>query len=73
MPWLAVGNGAVLYRSRLQDLGIEVPPRESPLHRIDAAAICELSLHAPVSAPHTVLPDYLRRPDAEIALTGSAG
>ncbi len=73
VPWLAVGSGAVLYRSHLQDLGIEVPPEESPLHRIDGAAICELSLHAPVSAPHTVLPDYLRQPDAEIALTGSAG
>jgi tRNA threonylcarbamoyladenosine biosynthesis protein TsaB len=72
-PWLALGNGAVLYRSHLLDLGIEVPSADSPLHRIDGAAICELALDAPVCAPHTVLPDYLRRPDAEIALSGSAG
>jgi tRNA threonylcarbamoyladenosine biosynthesis protein TsaB len=71
-PWLAVGDGAILYRSHLEALDIEVPPDHSSLHRIDGAAICQLGLDATPSAPQTVLPDYLRRPDAEIALQGAA-
>jgi tRNA threonylcarbamoyladenosine biosynthesis protein TsaB len=67
-PWRAVGNGAVLYRAQCETLDIEVPPDESPLHRIDGSAICELALDAIPGAPYTVLPDYLRRPDAELAL-----
>ncbi len=67
-PWRAVGNGAVLYRAQCEALDIEIPPDESPLHRVDGAAICELALDAIPGEPHTVLPDYLRRPDAELAL-----
>ncbi len=70
--WLVVGDGAVRYRSHFEDLGVEVPPDDSLLHRISGAAICELALHAQPSTPGTVLPDYLRRPDAEIALQGAA-
>ncbi len=67
-PWRAIGNGAVLYRAQCEALSIEVPPDESPLHWIDGAAICELALDAIPGEPHTVLPDYLRPPDAELAL-----
>lgn len=72
-PLLAVGDGAIRYRSHFADLGVEVPPDDSALHRVSGAAICALALQAQPSAPEAVLPDYLRRPDAEIALQGAAG
>jgi tRNA threonylcarbamoyladenosine biosynthesis protein TsaB len=71
--WLAVGDGAVRYRSQLERPRMQVPPDSSPLHHIDAAAICELALTAPPADPASVLPDYLRRPDAELALQGAQG
>ncbi len=71
-PWLAVGDGATRYRLHLESLGVEVPPDSSPLHLVDGASICELALDALPSAPGSVLPDYLRRPDAELALEGAA-
>jgi tRNA threonylcarbamoyladenosine biosynthesis protein TsaB len=70
--WLALGNGAVLYRDALQTLGIKVPPEQSPLHRIDGAAICALGSIGVAQGIDTVLPDYRRRPDAELALDRSA-
>jgi tRNA threonylcarbamoyladenosine biosynthesis protein TsaB len=71
--WLALGDGAIRFRSHFEDLGVEVPADSSPSHRIDGASICELALDAEPSAPDAVLPNYLRRPDAEIALQGAAG
>jgi hypothetical protein len=50
-----------------------VPTDFSPLHRIDGAAICALALAATPAEPQAILPDYLRRPDAEIALQGATG
>jgi tRNA threonylcarbamoyladenosine biosynthesis protein TsaB len=70
--WLAIGDGAVRYRSHFEQQHIEVPPAASPLHRVDAAHICELALSATPSEPEVVLPDYLRRPDAELALEAVA-
>lgn len=70
--WLGVGDGAVLYRDALGALGVDVPPEESPLHRVSAEAICELAVSMPAQGADTVLPDYRRRPDAEIA-AGRAG
>lgn len=72
-PWLAIGDGAVRYRSHLEALKIELPPDTSSLHRLSGATVCELALHVEPSGPAAVLPDYLRRPDAEIALQGATG
>jgi tRNA threonylcarbamoyladenosine biosynthesis protein TsaB len=69
--WTAVGDGAVLYRDAFERLGVLVPGARSELHRIHARAICELGERAPASDA-AVVPDYRRRPDAEIALEGSA-
>lgn len=72
--WLAVGDGAVRFRSHFEDLEVEVPADTSPLHRIDGASICALAIDSEPNPPsEVVLPDYLRRPDAEIALQGAAG
>ncbi len=68
LAWRAVGDGAVRFRTELEAAGIAVPADDSPLHRVDAGVLCELALAAPHGAPEAVLPDYRRRPDAEIAL-----
>jgi tRNA threonylcarbamoyladenosine biosynthesis protein TsaB len=74
-PWLAVGDGAVRFRSCLDRLAVTVPPDSSSLHRVSAESVCELGLLAtPSPDVEAVLPDYGRRPDAEIALeAASAG
>jgi tRNA threonylcarbamoyladenosine biosynthesis protein TsaB len=81
--WIAVGDGAIRYRNAFERSGVSVPGDDSTLHRVDARAICELgsesailpSAGSPVG-PHagdtSVVPDYLRRPDAEVALQGAA-
>lgn len=71
--WLAVGDGAVRYASILRDLGVQVPDTDSPVHRIHGAAVCRLGALAPADDELRVLPDYGRRPDAEIALEQVAG
>jgi tRNA threonylcarbamoyladenosine biosynthesis protein TsaB len=64
---LAIGDGAIEWREVLERAGARVPPAESELHRVSAAAHCRLAEEAPTSAPGAVLPEYLRLPDAEIA------
>jgi len=71
--WLGLGDGAVRYRDQLERLGVEVPAEQSPLHLVSAAMICELGARAETT-PRSymeVLPDYLRRPDAELTLEGA--
>jgi tRNA threonylcarbamoyladenosine biosynthesis protein TsaB len=72
MEWVAVGNGAVLCRDALASLAIRVPADESPLHRVSGEAICALGASGLAQAIDTVLPDYRRRPDAELALEHAA-
>jgi tRNA threonylcarbamoyladenosine biosynthesis protein TsaB len=69
--WIAVGDGAVRFRDLLEPTGALVPDARSALHLIQARAICELGALASV-ADAGVVPDYRRRPDAEIALEGAA-
>ncbi len=63
--WLAVGDGAVRFRSDLHGAGCEVAPDRSPLHGVSGATICRLALEASdATARDLVIPDYLRPPDA---------
>jgi len=62
---LAFGDGALRFREQLEKGGVEVAPAASELHLLQAGAICRLAA-AGVAA--SALPDYLRAPDAEIAL-----
>jgi tRNA threonylcarbamoyladenosine biosynthesis protein TsaB len=63
--WLAVGDGAVRFRSDLEGAGCLVAPDRSPLHGVGAGPICRLALDAvQATAPDLVVPDYLRPPDA---------
>jgi len=66
--WLAVGDGALHFREQLERSGAEVAPDESPFHRIDGAAVCELGMSVSAPGPYeTVVPDYRRSPDAALA------
>jgi tRNA threonylcarbamoyladenosine biosynthesis protein TsaB len=68
--WQALGDGAILYREAFERAGAHVAEDRCELHRIQAQAICELGEQASASR-EPVLPDYRRRPDAEIALEGA--
>jgi tRNA threonylcarbamoyladenosine biosynthesis protein TsaB len=68
--WLALGDGAILYREAFERAGMRVAEDRCEHHRIQAQAICELGEQASASE-ESVLPDYRRRPDAEIALEGA--
>jgi tRNA threonylcarbamoyladenosine biosynthesis protein TsaB len=68
--WLALGDGAVRFHSELQDAGIATAPVDSVLHRVSAACICQLGVSGPVMSLQQIVPDYRRRPDAELALEG---
>lgn len=69
----AIGDGAVRYRAELEAAGAEVPPDDSPLHLVRAAAVCELGAAATAIPWEQAVPDYLRRPDAELALEAAGG
>jgi tRNA threonylcarbamoyladenosine biosynthesis protein TsaB len=69
--WSAVGDGAVRFRGDLEAAGIPTPPDCSPLHLISAIAVCELGARAASVGIAQVVPDYRRRPDAELALEGA--
>jgi tRNA threonylcarbamoyladenosine biosynthesis protein TsaB len=72
-PWQAIGDGAVRFRGHLDAVGVTVPPDSSPLHLVSAEAICDLGARGEAVASYEVIvPDYRRRPDAEIALESAA-
>jgi len=64
---LAIGDGAVEFRSILERSGALVPDDDSELHRVRAINHCRLAGSAPASAPDQIRPEYLRLPDAELA------
>ncbi len=64
--WLGVGDGAVRYRSELESGGIEVPPDDDPRHRVGGGPLVRLAAAATAVPVATLVPDYVRLPDAEI-------
>jgi hypothetical protein len=64
---VAVGDGALRYRTALERGGASVPADDDPAHLIAADAICALAVAAPAAAGAEVLPDYRREADAAIA------
>ncbi len=72
--WTAVGDGALRYRDAFEAIGVAVPAGDDPRHALRGGAICELAAErGSLGGPVDVLPDYRRRPDAEIALVAAAG
>jgi tRNA threonylcarbamoyladenosine biosynthesis protein TsaB len=68
--WLAVGDGVARFSGQLEAAGVCAPPDCSPLHLLSAGAICELGARAAPVSVQELVPDYRRRPDAELALEG---
>ncbi len=64
---LALGEGAVEFRSALERSGALVPDDDSDLHRVTAINHCVLAGRVPEGGPDEIRPEYLRLPDAEIA------
>ncbi|MGB2710451.1 MAG: hypothetical protein WBC33_02975, partial [Conexibacter sp.] len=52
----------------LEAAGAVVPAAGSPQHLVDAAPHCRIAATTEPAARDTVLPTYLRLPDAELAL-----
>lgn len=63
---LAVGDGAVRFREQLEPAGVLVPADDSPLHRVSAIALCRLARDAEPADRDTLIPEYVRAPDAEL-------
>jgi tRNA threonylcarbamoyladenosine biosynthesis protein TsaB len=63
-PWLAVGDGAVRFREALEASGATVPDDASPLHRVDAGALCRLAAEGLPVQRDGLVPHYVRAPDA---------
>lgn len=64
-PWLAVGDGAVRFRDRLELPHVAVAAEESGLHRVSAVAICRLARTADPIDRDALIPQYVRHPDAQ--------
>ena len=62
-PWLALGDGAVRFRDRLEPAA-EVPADASKLHGVSAVAVCRLAREARPVDRDALLPEYVRLPDA---------
>lgn len=65
--WIAVGEGVASARETLAAAGVNVPAVDSPLHRVDAVALCELATRVRAQPLEAVVPDYRRPADAELA------
>jgi tRNA threonylcarbamoyladenosine biosynthesis protein TsaB len=61
---LAVGDGAVRFRDSLEAAGALVPPDEDGVHRLRAEPVCRLGAEGRPTHRDSLLPDYLREPDA---------
>lgn len=63
----AVGDGAVKLREQLVAAGLFVPDVEDRRHVVSAAAIANLAREAQGLSPDSVIPNYIRPPDAKIS------
>jgi tRNA threonylcarbamoyladenosine biosynthesis protein TsaB len=61
----AAGDGSIRFREVLEAAGISVDPDESRSHLVRALHVCRLAEALPDVLPETVLPEYLRAPDAK--------
>ncbi len=64
-PVQAVGDGAVRFRTELEQAGVVVPADGSSVHRIGAGPLCRLGAVGEPAERDALLPDYRREPDAK--------
>jgi len=62
---LAVGDGSIRFRESLENAGISVAPADSRMHVVRGLYICRLGATANPAPPESVVPCYLRAPDAK--------
>ncbi len=62
---LAAGDGSVRFRQVLEEAGVPVAPDDSEAHVVRGLHVCRLGARVPDEPPETVLPNYLRDPDAK--------
>lgn len=61
----AAGDGSIRFRQALEAAGITVAPDEDGAHVVRGLNVCRLAQGVAAESPETVLPDYLRAPDAK--------
>jgi tRNA threonylcarbamoyladenosine biosynthesis protein TsaB len=62
---LAAGDGSIRFREALESAGIRVAPDDSRTHVVRALYICRLAAAVQPAPPESVVPCYLRAPDAK--------
>jgi tRNA threonylcarbamoyladenosine biosynthesis protein TsaB len=62
---LAAGDGSIRFREALEGAGIRVAPADSRLHVVRGLYICRLAATVEPAPPESVVPCYLRAPDAK--------
>jgi tRNA threonylcarbamoyladenosine biosynthesis protein TsaB len=61
---IAVGDGAIRFRSEIEAAGCLVPPGDDPRHQVCASVHCLIARHAPAVGRDDLVPNYVRAPDA---------
>jgi tRNA threonylcarbamoyladenosine biosynthesis protein TsaB len=62
---LAAGDGSIRFRELLEAAGIRVEPDGSASHVVSALQVCRLAAGIEAVPPESVIPEYLREPDAK--------
>jgi tRNA threonylcarbamoyladenosine biosynthesis protein TsaB len=62
---LAAGDGSIRFRQALESAGIRVAPGNARMHVVRSLYICRLATTVPPAPPESVVPCYLRAPDAK--------
>jgi tRNA threonylcarbamoyladenosine biosynthesis protein TsaB len=62
---LAAGDGSIRFREPLERAGIRVAPGHSRMHVVRGLYICRLAASVQPAPPESVVPCYLRAPDAK--------
>lgn len=66
-PTLAVGDGALKLATELRAAGLEVPSPEDPSHVVSVIAMLDLAADVEPVPANTVVPNYIRPPDAKVS------
>jgi tRNA A37 threonylcarbamoyladenosine modification protein TsaB len=62
---LVAGDGSIRFREALESAGIRVAPGDSRMHVVRGLYICRLAATVHPAPPESVVPCYLRAPDAK--------
>jgi tRNA threonylcarbamoyladenosine biosynthesis protein TsaB len=62
---LAAGDGSIRFREALESAGIRVAPGDSRMHVVSSLHVCRLAATVQPAPPESVVPCYLRAPDAK--------